>query len=204
MIKGIIFDLGNVLLDFDHRIAASRIQKCSDKSEKEIYELFFDSGITELFEEGKITPLDFFHMVKESLGLRMEFDEFVPVWNEIFFFTEKNRAVYDTAASLKGRYNVLLLSNINILHFEYIKKTFRVLDAFHTVITSFQANSRKPKSQIYRQAIEVLGFPAQEIFYTDDRPELIESARQLGISGFVFSGIEKLKRDLFANGIHIN
>ena len=204
MVNGIIFDLGNVLLDFDHRIAVSRIKKFSDKSEKEIYELFFDSKATEIFEEGKILPVDFFSKVRQELGLKIGFEEFVPIWNEIFFFTEKNHAVYDLAGNLKNRYRIVLLSNINILHFEYIKKTFPILDAFHNIITSFEVKSRKPKNQIYEEALRVLNLPAQNVFYTDDRSELIDSARQLGIRGFIFSGVEKLKKDLFDNGVYIN
>ena len=201
MIKAVIFDLGNVLLDFDHRISTRRVKEFTDKSEKEIYELFFDSAVTEIFEEGKIQPVDFFCQVKQALNLKMRFEEFIPVWNEIFFFTEKNRAVYDLASDLKRRYTVVLLSNINIMHFEYVKDNFPILDAFHMVITSFAAKSRKPKSQIYKKALEVLNLPAQDVFYTDDRPELIESARQMGIKSFVFSGVEQLNLDLSNNGV---
>ena len=67
MIKAVIFDLGNVLIDFDHNIAAKRISPLSGRSPKEIFNFFFDSGITGLFEEGKIPAEEFFFKVKESL-----------------------------------------------------------------------------------------------------------------------------------------
>jgi FMN phosphatase YigB (HAD superfamily) len=40
-IRAVIFDLGNVLIDFDHRIAAKKLSKLTDKTGEEIYNLFF-------------------------------------------------------------------------------------------------------------------------------------------------------------------
>lgn len=202
-IKGIIFDLGQVLIDFNHHRAAERISKFTDKNEQEIFNLFFDSEVTGKFEEGRISPLQFFLRIKKTLNLQLDFDGFVPIWNEVFFFTGKNLAVYNLAYSLKNRYQVMLLSNINILHFEYIKKTFPVLDAFHNIVTSFESGVRKPQKEIYQKALKILGLPPGDVFYTDDRGELVESANQLGIRSFIFQGIDQLKNDLSETGIDI-
>jgi len=201
-IKAIIFDLGNVLIDFDHMIAAQRLSKFTDKTGKEIFDLFFDSELTGLFEEGKISPLDFFLKVKETLNLKMGFAEFVPIWNEIFFCTRKNLDVYSLARNLKKTYKLALLSNINTLHFEYIKKTFPLLDAFHNVIASFQLGLRKPQRRIYQKTLDILHVLPEEVFYVDDREELVESAKELKIRAHVFTGLEKLKKDLLDAGIN--
>ncbi len=203
-INAIIFDLGNVLIDFDHRIAAERISKFTDKIPQEIFNLFFDSGLTGLFEEGKIQHQEFFSKVKEMLNLKLDYDEFVPIWNEIFFLTEKNLAVYNLAKQLKNNYKIALLSNINILHFDYIKKKFPVFDAFHNIITSYEVGIRKPHPLIYQKTLGILGASPEQVFYTDDRPELAQSAKELGIRGFVFRGIEQLKEDLINSGVCIN
>jgi putative hydrolase of the HAD superfamily len=201
-IEAIVFDLGQVLIDFDHAIAAKRILPFSDKSPEEIFELFFDSPLTGLFEEGKISPQDFFAEVKKMLNLKLDYAGFLPIWNEIFFFTEKNRQVYQLAKSLKGRYKVALLSNINVLHFAYLQKNFPVFAAFDTVLTSFELGLRKPDPLIYQKALQVLGvsLPAR-VFYTDDRPELVAKARELGLRSVVFKGLQQLKRDLENSGV---
>lgn len=204
MIKAVIFDLGNVLINFDHRIAARRILKFTDKSEQEIFDLFFDSGLTASYEEGKISSSQFFSVVKKILNLKISYKEFLPIWNEIFFLTEENKAVYNLALSLKGRYTLLLLSNINEAHFAYIKKTFPVFDAFHYIITSFELGLRKPEPQVYKKIIEILKVSAGDIFYTDDREELVESAKSLGLRAFVYKGIQQLRHDLLESGISIS
>jgi putative hydrolase of the HAD superfamily len=203
-IKAIIFDLGNVLVDFDHTIAANRISHFCDKSPQEIFNLFFDSGLTKLFEEGKIKPFDFFLKVKEMLNLRLNYENFVSIWNEIFFLSAKNRQVYSLINDLKSHYKTALITNINVLHFDYLKRNFFVFGVFHKVFTSFELGSIKPDIAVYKKILEALEVLPENAFYTDDRIELVESAKSLGIRGFVFQGIEKLKQDLRNSGIEIN
>lgn len=201
VIEAIIFDLGNVLIDLDHKIAARRISMFSSKSAPEIYSLFFDSNLTELFEEGKISPLQFFLRVKEMLELKIEYAEFVPIWNEIFFVTRRNIYVYNLARRLKANYRLALLSNINILHFEYLKKKFPIFDVFHHIIASYEIGAVKPKPLIYQKALKILDVPGERVFYTDDRKELIESAEALGIKAAVFKDPKQLEKDLLNSGI---
>lgn len=201
-IEGIIFDLGRVLVDFDHGIAARKLSGVMHKTPQEVYDLFFSSGLTQLFEAGKLSPEEFFSKIKEELGLRMEYGDFLPIWNEIFFLSEENKTLYGLVKGLRKRYKVLLLSNINVLHYNYLKQYFPIFDVFNAVVTSFETGAIKPDPRIYRKALDVLALPAQAVFYTDDRPELIDGAKIIGIRGFVYRGVEQLKIDLSSCGIH--
>jgi HAD superfamily hydrolase (TIGR01509 family) len=200
-IRAVIFDLGNVLIDVDHKISARRISRFTDKTPQEIFDFFFDSELTGLFEEGKISGEDFFLKIKETLKAEIGYAEFLPIWNEIFFLHEDNRAVYNLAKDLKNQYRLALLSNTNILHFDYLKKNFPIFDPFDHLIVSFEVGFRKPHHRIYHQALELLGVMPEETFYTDDRRELIQAANSLGISGFVFEGAKRLEKDLRDSGI---
>jgi putative hydrolase of the HAD superfamily len=204
LIDTIILDLGKVLIDFDHLRAAERISNFCDKTPKQIFDLFFISEPTILFEEGKITPEDFFRRVKEILDLKLEYQSFVPIWNDIFFLTAKNRAVYSLANNLRAHYQVALLSNINVLHHEYLKQYFPVFNVFHRVFTSYEMGAIKPDQAIYKKALEELKARPENVFYTDDRQELVDSARDLGINSFLFTGVEQLKQDLASVGVTIN
>lgn len=202
-IKAIIFDLGNVLIDFDHTIAAGRISRFCNKTPQEIFGLFFNSQLTRLFEQGRISPSDFYLKLKEILNLDLSYEAFVPVWNEIFFLTQKNRLVYNLANSLRPHYKLALLSNINVLHFAYLKKSFPVFDVFHSVFTSCEMGLTKPDALIYEKILKELKIKPSEAFYVDDRPELVESAKKIGIRAFLFKGIEELKKDLKETGVNI-
>ena len=200
-IKAVIFDLGRVLIDFDHWISAKKLSSLTRKSPQELYDLFFDSRLVQSFEEGKIPAQDFFREVKDALDLKIGFEEFVPLWSEIFFLSEENQKVYQLAKQLRRRYIVALLSNVNVLHLDYIKKNFPVWDAFHHVFASCELGFIKPHPEIYRKALEGLGIKPAEAFYVDDRKELVLEAKKLGIRGFVFQGVAQLKKDLASCGI---
>jgi glucose-1-phosphatase len=199
-ISTVIFDLGKVLIDFDHMIAARALAPHTEKAPEEIYSLFFDSEVTGLFEEGKISPSAFYSRVSSMLGLSIGYEQFTPIWNGIFMFNSENKKVYDFARLLRRQYTVALLSNINELHLQYIKSTFGLFDAFDVIMTSCGLGARKPDPAIYHAALAILQKDPEECFYTDDRPELVASARSLGIRSHVYAGFEDLKKAFAAAG----
>ena len=202
-IKAIVFDLGNVLVDFDHMLASKKLASFSTKSAEEIYDLFFDSVLISEFEEGRLNPEEFFLRVKDEIGLKIGYEEFLPIWEDIFFVTDKNKQTHQIAAFLKKRFSVNLLSNINVLHYLYLKSKFDIFNIFDKVFLSYELNLRKPNPLIYQRILRVIGRSAQEVFYTDDRPDLVESARIQGIQAFTFKGADSLKKDLESVGIII-
>jgi len=203
-IKVILFDLGNVLIDFDYNIAARRIAHFCGRSPGDIPGLLLGSSLTGIFEMGKIIPEEFFSRIKEMLDLSISYERFVPIWNEVFFMSAKNRSVYSLANKLRSNYKIAVLSNINTLHYEYLKERFPVFGIFHEVFASCKMGLVKPDPKIYSKTLEALGAAAEEVFYTDDREELVKSAASLKINSFVFKDIKKLKRDLAELGVALS
>lgn len=200
-IKAIIFDLGNVLVGFDHRIAVRRILKHTSKSEREIYDLFFDSGLTREFEKGKTAPGDFFKQVKSLLELKLSYQEFLPIWNEIFFSKPETE---EFIVSLNSGFKLVLLSNINKLHYDYIRNAFSSAIALFgpgNVIPSYITGFVKPEREIYNLAIRKTGADIEDIIYVDDRQDLIEAARSYGLKSIQFQNIKELKREFRDLGI---
>ena len=200
-IKVLLFDLGRVLVDFDHLRSAERIAAFCSKTPRQIYDLFFESDATIAFEAGKITPEDFYLQVKQMLDLKLSYASFEPIWNDIFFLSAQNRSVFGLVNNLRVNYKTAMLSNINILHYEYLKKNFPIFEVFDKVFLSFQLGLIKPDKEIYNLVIRDLGVSPQEIFYTDDRCALVESAKSLGMRGCVFSNFGQLMGELQENGI---
>ena len=200
-IKAIIFDLGNVLIGFDHRIGVKRILKHTPKSTQEIYDLFFDSAFTREFEKGGISCLEFFAKVKDSLELRIGYAEFLPIWNEIFFAKPE---MEEFAASLNSGRRLVLLSNVNQLHYEYLTAAFpRAFSLFSPdkIIPSFRTGFMKPDREIYELALSSAGVLAQEAVYVDDRLDLIEAASGYGIRSIQFKDINQLRQEFLNLGI---
>lgn len=190
----IICDLGNVLVNFDHRIAVKKILDRTPKREEDVYNLFFDSPLTELYEEGKITPEEFFYGVKEFLKLDMARDYFWSIWNGIFFEVPLNIKMHDFLRTKKSGHKLVLLSNINATHFEFLSKKMPIFNEFDRLVLSYEVGFRKPASEIYTKALESARAAPSRVLYIDDRADLIEAASGLGIKGIVFDGEPGFKK----------
>src|SRR4030042_5392781 len=104
-IEVILFDLGNVILPFDHHQMGEKLLQFSLKKEtedpKKIFAYLFDlhTGAVHLYETGKMSSLEFFQSLKDFFHLKISFDEFTTIWNDIF---TENEDVSDIIRSLKG------------------------------------------------------------------------------------------------------
>ena len=194
-----LFDLGRVLVDFDHRISAGKVAALTGKDIDWLYQLFFESKLTMAFDEGRISARQFYAEIKKITGLKISYDEFASIWSDIF--SEKTE-VCDFVIALKKDYRLVLVSNVNILQFEHIAKSFPVISYMDELILSYKVGAMKPAREIYEAAIKASRTDPQRIIYTDDRPELIEGGRLAGIkSSFVFKDLDGFKKDLENIGV---
>lgn len=193
--KTILFDLGNVILNFDHGIATKKIAKFTDKSSDEIYKIVFESEIIRDFEKGKLAPDDFFADFKKILNIKnLNFFEFLPIWNEIFF---ENKEVVDIIRALKeNTYRIVIITNVNSLHLDYVMSHFDILNEVDKIIPSCEVGYRKPHPQIYQIAIDYAKEKPQKLLYIDDLPQLVQGARLAGLCAIQFKDADQLRRDL--------
>ncbi|MFA5039437.1 MAG: HAD family phosphatase [Candidatus Omnitrophota bacterium] len=202
-VKLILCDLGNVLINFDHRIAVKSILPYCSKSFDEAYQLFFDSSLTEDYEEGRISSKVFFERMNQALGGRdLTYDNFSESWSGIFF---DNSGMLALLREMKKDFRLHLVSNINELHYRYIQKHFPShLDVFDRIILSYEVGRRKPHPLIYEAALASCGARACDALYIDDRKDLVEAAQALGIRSLVFTSAQDIRRQLHLLGLWPN
>ena len=195
----IFFDLGNVILPFNHYQIAEKllpfIQRREFQDPKKIFSYLFDlnNGAINSFDAGKLSPQEFFQSLKESLELSISFDAFVPIWNRIFV---EDLGVSEIIRSLKGRWRLGLLSNTDPLHFEYIVSTFPVVSEIEKWILSYEVGFKKPDARIFQKAIEWASVEPERILFIDDTQGHVEAAISLGIQGIHFLSAYQLKEEL--------
>jgi HAD superfamily hydrolase (TIGR01509 family) len=197
----ILFDLGNVILPFNHYQIADKLSRLSQKKEfqdpQRIFSYLFDSekGIINDFDVGKVSPPEFFQSVKEYLDLSISFEAFLPIWNNIFVEDQK---VSRIILSLKGKWRLGLLSNTDPLHFNYILSKFPMMKTFDKWILSYEVGFKKPAIEVYQKAIEWASVEPQKILFIDDMKKYVEVAISLGMQGIHFISAEQLKEELAA------
>ena len=183
-IKGVLFDLGKVLFHFDFDPAFRRLARHCALSAKDIEAYFIQSGLEVLYDGGKISSQQFYLQVKKALGLKMSFKHFKSTWNHIF--TPISPMIRLVGQLKRKSYRLVLISNTNSMHFEYLKKFGTVLKNFDHLVLSYKEKRRKPDERLYRVAIRACRAKPHEIFYIDDRADLTEAAEALGLNTFTF------------------
>jgi putative hydrolase of the HAD superfamily len=195
----IIYDLGNVILPFNHYRIAEKLSRFSQRKEfqdpPKIFSYLFDfeKGAVNGYEVGKVSSLEFFQSLKEFLQLSLSFEEFVPIWDDIFL---ENQEVSQIILSQKGRWKLGLLSNTNPLHFDYILSKFPIVRVFDQWILSHEVGFKKPAVKIYQKAIEWASVEPQKIIFIDDMEKHVEVAVSLGMQGIHFISAKQLKEEL--------
>lgn len=193
MIKTVIFDLGKVLVDFDFKIAVGRLGDFGLVNPIKVYNLFRNSDLAEKWDKGFMPPEEFYETIRSELDLKLTMREFIPIWNEIF---AENAKMIALARGLAKDKKVLLLSNTNPWHADYIRKHFRWVHELHGFIASCDVQMMKPDAKIYRHALGKAKAKPQETFYIDDLEENVEAALSLGIAAHRFESYERLLREM--------
>ncbi len=197
-IKAFLFDLGNVLVRFDHMEAARKITNGTGVPPERLFDLFFGSPLVVAHDEGRISTEEFYESVRKEISLPLPYERFLEVWNNIF---AEDRRMTELVEHLLKRYPCYLISNTNRPHFEYLRGLCPVLDRLHGWVLSYEVGHLKPHPVIYQRALELARLPASEIFYVDDRQDLIDAAKPLGFQTHPFAGADLLIKELKTRGV---
>ena len=199
-IKVILFDLGNVILPFNHYQIAEKLSQFSQRKEfqdsQRIFSYLFDfeKGAVNGYEVGKVSSIQFFKSLKKYLHLSLSFKKFIPIWNDIF---TEDQGVSEIIRSLKGKKKLGLISNTNPLHFDYILSKFPVIRIFDKWILSHEVGFKKPDVHIFQKAMEWASVEPGKILLIDDMKKHVEVAVSLGMQGIHFISADQLRKELY-------
>ena len=194
----ILYDLGNVILPFNHYQIAEKLVRFAPKAgapdPKRIFSFLFDfeNGAINRYETGKVSSPTFFNSLKKTFHLSLTYEEFIPIWSEIFV---ENQEVSEMIRSQKGKWRLGLLSNTNPLHFDYVLKTFPIVRVFDRWILSHEVGFKKPSFEIFQKAIEWAGVEPEKILFIDDLEKNVDAAISLRMKGIHFHSIQQLKKE---------
>ncbi len=199
-IEVILFDLGNVILPFTHYQIAEKLSQFSQRKEfqdpQRIFSYLFDfeKGAVNGYEVGKVSSIQFFKSLKKYLHLSLSFKKFIPIWNDIF---TEDQGVSEIIRSLKGKKKLGLISNTNLLHFDYILSKFPVIRIFDKWILSHEMGFKKPDVHIFQKAMEWASVEPGKILLIDDMKKHVEVAVSLGMQGIHFISAQQLREELY-------
>jgi putative hydrolase of the HAD superfamily len=199
MIKTIVFDFGNVIGFFDHRLTTERLAVHTDMPADDLHRHLFGGSLEEAYESGRLSTEAFLLQVRQTCRLRCPTDFIRTAYADIF---RPNAEVCALLPELKRRYRLLLLSNTNDLHARHYRRQFAdVLQDFEALVLSHEVGHRKPRPEVFEHCRRLAGCAAAECLFIDDLPANVAGARACGWHGIVYRDLAELRRELQAHGI---
>ena len=180
MIKTLIFDFGDVFINLDK---AGALKNALERFKMETLseELI---AINTLYEQGLLSTEEFIEFYQDNFSYLTE-KEIVEAWNYILKDFPKERLNFIQQLADEKKYQLILLSNTNELHINWIKENIDFYEDFKNCFNQFylshEIHLRKPNANIYKFVLEHNDLKPQECLFIDDTKENTEAAAQLGI-----------------------
>jgi FMN phosphatase YigB (HAD superfamily) len=201
MIEVVYFDLGKVIVDFDHSRAAQELLKITPLSLKEAMAVLSDGELVSEYETGRLSSQEHYRKVCRRLQMDVSIEKFRELWGSMFL--PEPLLSESFLQDLKKRYRLMLLSNTNEIHFDFLIQHYPILRLVEERLLSYQAGCMKPEARIFELAIKKAAVAPEKIFFTDDRPENIEAAQRAGIQALLFQSETQLRRDMASRGLTV-
>ena len=189
MIKNIILDMGNVLLDYNPDVCLKLFVDAEEDRQLIKRELFEGPEWIQ-GDLGYITDEERFDGVSLRVPERLhkELRQCVDGWDVCMIPVFGARAFCEYARE-KG-YGLYVLSNASNSFYRYFPR-FAPLDYFDGIVVSCDIHIIKPDIQIYQHLLGKYNLMPEECFFIDDRSENVEGAREQGCPAQYFTGISK-------------
>lgn len=197
MKQTIFFDLGNVLIFFDHQKMCHQVAEYTGLKLDLVQEIMKKYG--DLYERGAITSRFLYDEISKMTQKELDFERLIYAISDIF---EPNEEVIEIFYKLKAKgHRLFLLSNTCHAHFTFVSSQFPFIQQFDGYVLSYEVGARKPEKKIYEKALEIAGCQNEECFYTDDISDYIASARSMKIDAEQYTSPQALTQHLYARGI---
>lgn len=178
----ILFDIGNVLVKYDHARTLTATAACFGVTPAALSNVF--GSISHPFGLGKLRPDQVCDLLNRQFGASVTLEQFTTAFCS-GLARDDGALTYADALQVDGELFVGAISNTNATHVAWLDAHVPELNHFELVIMSNEVALLKPDPEIFELALELLAIPASQVLYIDDMSENVASARSLGIESFV-------------------
>lgn len=199
MLKNIIFDFGNVLLNLDESATYKALGnildplKCGDLNEMVLFP----------FEKGEISEEAFFNRLQRRSKMVLQPEFYYKAWTAMLLDFPIARENF--LNQLKSNYRLFLLSNTNITHLRFVRKKLAQENNIHDFESrffekayySFEIGMRKPDLEIFQFVLQDSNLKASESLFIDDKIENVNGAKQIGMNAYHHNPAEDISDVIF-------
>lgn len=194
MIKNIVFDLGNVLLDFDPENYLEELGYSGETKAKLMQEIFKTEEWLQL-DRGTISQKKAVEKWQQrNPELAEAITEVMAEWEKIL--TLKNDSLEILKSTAEKDYNLYILSNFQKKAFDYVISEYDFFNYFDGRVISADIHLIKPEAEIYEHLLDKFNLKAEETLFIDDSKANIEAALKKGIRVIHFKDADSLSEEL--------
>lgn len=182
----ILFDMGNVLVDFVPMRFCAEITSDPKHISVLMYGVFYTRAWMDL-DEGIITEEEALNRILDGLpeSYHQDARELFERWDTLMPQKEAMLPILDRLKA-KG-YRLVLASNASIRYHRYIQR-LSIFNAFETLYYSCDLKCSKPDPQFFQSILKREKLNADEILFVDDSLANCTAAHHLGMSTYPFNG----------------
>lgn len=201
MIKGIIFDIGGVIVEVKIKSYLQQFVKETGLTKEELYSIIVLGDEWENFEKGLITEEKLKRKIEDEHGADPKLmDRMADGWRASI---KPMNDTIELVKKLHGKYKLFALSNVDENTTKKCFDRFDFYKYFDEVILSYKVHMRKPEPEIYSYALKRMGLRPEETVFIDNYPPNLPPAKEMGIHTILFKSTEQLRKDLKRLGVEV-
>lgn len=179
MIKTILFDFGDIFINLD-KSATTRELQTLGLNDFTPQMLQWNAE----YEKGLLAS-DIFISNYQNCFPNVSRKQLIDTWNSILLDFPLYRLHFLQQLALQKKFRLLLLSNTNEIHINWIKEYIPHYEGFKSCFDDFylshEIGMRKPDEEVYRFVLDKHQLKPEEVLFIDDTKENTDAANQLGI-----------------------
>lgn len=200
MIKNIVFDVGNVLVEWDPKKALRELG-----IDGEDMEAVLNATVrSDVWNESDRSTLSDEELLSRMIGNAPGYEEQIrQLWEHVqlaIWQFDYSRAWINRLK--ENGYRVYILSNYSKYAYEKTIEALSFLEDVDGALFSYEVHQIKPEPEIYLSLLQKFHLNAEECVFLDDRKENVEAAKQQGICGIQFHTYEQAVAELQKYGVN--
>ncbi len=190
MIRNMVFDIGNVLMDFRWKEYMRSLFGENEALIQTINQGIWHNGCWAAMDKGE---MDGAATLRSAVAFAPQYEKEIKLTlDRVAHAFHKFGYAVPWVQELKGMgLNVYYLSNYSAFSIAANPDVLDFIPCMDGGVFSFEVKAVKPEPEIYRCLCEKYGLNPEECLFTDDVPANVKGAQACGFQGIVFEGYEK-------------